>query len=676
MRKPDGAPMIFQTPITIWDTESELMRPGYMAPKTVCISTANDRSGKICSTLDPTRNVHCVAKRTLAGVSGGHNIAYDLACLVAHHDLLDDVLVALEESRIVDTMIIERLAEIYQGDKRGPLNLSYCCQRYGMQALDKGETQLSFGPLWGLPISSYSKEQVDYSLSDAEATLRLFRRQEARWLATGKIHWSDVSELTRRAFWLQICMCRGLRSDPISIDELFEVTSAEIDQLRHEFTIRKFLRPDGSKDMKAIRAWVSYAYDGAPPMTEESAASKRDRQKAAEQGIHKKPFAPQVCTDRATLEESGNPILEDFARYGETASVLNKDLPMLASGVDYPIHTRWGIAGTGRTTSSAPNIQNFRRNSPKRCNHCGCVYHAVKKICPKCGCKKATSLMGIRECIIPREGYVFLAIDHSGLELCTLAQQIVKMLNLRHMADDINAGIDLHSRVGCLIAGVPYDVFRQRYKDGDLEAALQRNCGKVYQFGRHGGMGEETLKYYAKQGYQLDLTDAFCHDLVHNWGPKANPDGAEYLRAIRRFYPQNAQKRYQVKCYGSNITRSDCTYSAAANHAFQHLGAMIESRVGWELMREQLTGRTRDGHRSPLGECFMSNFVHDEFVFEVPWRLVDDADQRLHYNMTEIPKPLLPDVRIRAESVAMDRWSKRAKRVEKNGKLGVWHYEA
>jgi len=692
--------MAFEQPLICWDLETERFAPGYMAPKPVCLTWAHDQdfltfgpgvgsrlhtdeySFGICATSE----IWNAAQHVLQKVSCGHHIVYDLGCLVAHYaDLVVPVLQALKENRIIDTMILERLAEIYKGDGRGPLGLSFIGQKYGLPALagksedeEVDSIQCSYGPLLGAPIEAYTKEQIQYATLDAIHDLRLFRRQEIKWLQPQKVFWNDLAELNRRAFWLHMAHCRGLRTDPYSIEELFEVTSAEIKEFQSEFVKLGFLRQDRDgtchKNTEIVKQWVAYAYDNKPPMTKESGDRKKKQREKAKQGKPTKDFEPSISIARATLEESGNPILEDFARYGETAAVLNKDLPMLLKGTEHPIHTHWGIASTCRTTSSGPNIQNPRRGSPKKCRQCGAVYHSIKKSCPKCKSPEARTLMGIRECFIPRPGYAFVAIDHSGIELCTLAQQIVKALGLRRMADRINSGADLHSDVGCLIANLPYEEFRRLYKAGDETISLQRNCGKVYQFGRHGGMGAKTLRYYAKQGYHLDLSLEFCEQLIQI-GKIANPDGAEWLRSIDRMFPQDREGRFTVKCWGSNVTRGGCTYSAAANHPFQHLATMIESKVGFEMIYEQLTGFTSEGVRSPLGECFMCNFVHDEFIFEAPIHLVHEVDQRLQYLMTTVPRVLLPDVQVKAESVAMDRWSKKARRIEENGILKVWHYE-
>jgi DNA polymerase-1 len=82
---------------------------------------------------------------------------------------------------------------------------------------------------------------------------------------------------------------------------------------------------------------------------------------------------------------------------------------MLRMGVEFPIHTRFDIVETGRTSSSGPNVQNIRR------------------------------LPGIRECFVPRDGWWFMQADYPGLELKTLAQVCIWLLGQSRLAEVLNA---------------------------------------------------------------------------------------------------------------------------------------------------------------------------------------------------------------------------------------------
>ena len=70
------------------------------------------------------------------------------------------------------------------------------------------------------------------------------------------------------------------------------------------------------------------------------------------------------------------------------------------------------------------------------------------------------------------------------------------------------------------------------------------------------------------------------------------------------------------------------------------------------------------------------NFAHDEFIVEVPLEWLHEVSLQLETIMATAPRKYLPDVKIASEAVAMLRWSKKAKRVERDGMLVPYDLEA
>ena len=75
----------------------------------------------------------------------------------------------------------------------------------------------------------------------------------------------------------------------------------------------------------------------------------------------------------------------------------------------------------------------------------------------------------IRECFVPREGWLFASTDYSMLESCTLAQVTYSWTGHSEMRLAINAGQDLHLRLAARIAGCTYEEAQARRKAGDRE---------------------------------------------------------------------------------------------------------------------------------------------------------------------------------------------------------------
>jgi hypothetical protein len=112
-------------------------------------------------------------------------------------------------------------------------------------------------------------------------------------------------------------------------------------------------QPVFSKDTHMIKAAVVTAYEGKPPLTEKTKHKLPDGKVVMRGGGN-------VATSRHVLEDSHNEELTTWSEYNEWGTLMAKDMPIFARGV---VHTRIGMANTGRPTSSDPNILNFRRNS-------------------------------------------------------------------------------------------------------------------------------------------------------------------------------------------------------------------------------------------------------------------------------------------------------------------------
>lgn len=633
--------------ISAFDFETCLIRPGLQAPPVVCMSgaTSLNPDGYLVPTEDVPDSLRAVL---LTSEIWGHNVAYDMSCAIENWpDLAPLIFEAYDSGKVFDTMLLERLGEIAGHSTRKDLSLDNVCQAHGLPALSKDPAiRLTFGQYLDRPLDEYAAEHREYAREDAVATLKLRKRQLERY---DRVNKADLAELTRQHLWLTLCRAWGLRVDPKSLDTLIVECKDHVEALREIVRDAGLVRENGSKDMKAIRGRVAIAYEGAPPMTKPT----RNRKSA-------KPFVPQVSTARTTLEESGDFLLEKFAEWGEWSSVQNKDIPMLALGAEMPIHTKWGFADTTRTTSSRPNVQNFRRGSHwKDCLSCDASVGVNESVC-RCGSTEFRKRQEIRECVVPRPGHCFVAADYGGVELATLAQNILWKLGLRRMVDLLNTGTDLHALFASEMLVLEYSHIVAHRGETKIENA--RQCGKVSNYGFPGGMAAPTLKWFAKQSYGLNLTVDECFELRRHW-ENTLPECAEYLCWIRKL--SDGKGRFNVEIPGSTIFRAGCTFCSAANCGFQGFAARLAARAGWYIAREMYAGGF-------LSRARMVNFVHDEFILECPIGTQTEIADGLVTLMKMAAVEIVPDVRIDVDAVAMNRWSKNAKRIVRNGELIIW----
>src|SRR5690606_29929088 len=115
-----------------------------------------------------------------------------------------------------------------------------------------------------------------------------------------------------------------------------------------------FVRPDGSKNVARIQQYVCHVY-GVPWRFVEKRSSTRTTWLTWEVCGEIPPAivtdAGNVSTNKVVLLDSNDPTLEAFSEWGQVSSVLAKDMPMLSAGTRAPIHTKFHMANTTRTTS-------------------------------------------------------------------------------------------------------------------------------------------------------------------------------------------------------------------------------------------------------------------------------------------------------------------------------------
>ncbi|MBX3218889.1 MAG: hypothetical protein KF795_00135 [Labilithrix sp.] len=638
----------------------------------------------------------------------GHNVAYDMAVICERFPALRPLVFrAYDDDRVTDTQLREQLLDIaggsyrYRIDKRG----RRVEKRYTLEAvadrrtgikLQKDGWRLSYGefqdvPLTGWPtrarevqararqrlaslpdpetiprkertpalleeiknlrglVDSAPEQCLRYPLDDARATFAVYEAQEihARYL-------NDQFRQARAAFWLHLSSAWGAKTNAEGVESLRREIEALLAETEDDLKLAGLVRANGTRDTKVAKA----------RMIEICA---RERLDLVRTEAHFEDDAPckgaddcreHVCLDADACERSGDDVLISYAELTTYRKVLSNDVKALAGGTYWPIHTRYGLAETGRTTSSKPNVQNWARG--RKCKACG------SKGCELCG--GTGTLDGAREAFIPRPGRVFAQADFPQLELYTLAQCCVSWLGKSRLADALNAGLDPHLSVAALILGTTYEDAKKNKATREVKEA--RGAGKVANFGFPGGLGIDSLVSYAKKSYGVVLTRDQAKRLKEHWF-EAWPEMPHYFARINALC-DNAANRAVVETLFTKRIRGNATYCAACNNGFQALGADCAKNAGWRITRAAYVDQA-----SPLFNARIVAFVHDEFIAEVDDATsAHDAAHELARLMVEGANVYLPDVPIpmsKMEPLLMRRWSKKAEpRFGKEGRLVPW----
>ncbi len=607
--------------LTALDTETELIRPGCLAPRCVCVSWADQGGAGVLHHSDPAA-FDFVRTAIDSGRTVYANAPYDLAVLICRWpELAPSVWRALEEGRISDVQTRQKLIDLAGGKlrKAGPYSLAGLAQRHLGRALDKDTWRLRYGELIDIPIAEWPEGARAYATDDARATLDVYAEQEPL------SKWAEDEAAQVRAHWaLHLIACWGVRTDGARVEALAAALQGESEGLLSRLVPAGLARADGSRLPKGAVRRMAEVLGEAAPLT--AKAQKDEARGMSRADIVRRAVEDgggvSVTTD--TAAESGDPLLKDYARYGQIQSTISGPVSALAKGTAEPIQTRFEVLmETGRTSSSSPNLQNIRREP------------------------------GIRECFTPRTGKVYVAADYSAAELHTLAQVCVDLFGESKLADALNDGIDVHTLVGSQLLRVDYDDAVALIAEGNREAKDARQLAKAANFGFPGGCSASTFCAIAK-GFGIEIDTRRAAELRASW-LTAWPEMAAFFRHVSGLEDRRMGGHW-VKQLRVPRVRGRASYTAACNSFFQGLAADGAKSALFQVAKEQ--------HMDPDSDLYGTRsvfFIHDEIIIESDESTAAQAAARLVEVMTSEFDKFTPDVPSKAEAVIMRYWSKDAK---------------
>jgi DNA polymerase-1 len=697
--------------VIAWDTETCLIRPGLLAPPLVCVTWQSPgEPASIVHHADPV--CEAMLRAWLMDpdvVLVGHNIAYDMAVIAERFPALRPLIfAAYDADRITDTQIrqwlLDNAAGCFRGrpDSKGKwipfeYTLESLARRVGME-LQKDGWRLSYSnfidtpiPQWpdhartvqanarlklaeleaalaalskaaeqkeargkalakeadGLRemIASEPEQCIHYPLDDARATLAVYLAQEKH-----AAYLDDQYRQSRAYFGLYLNSAWGLRTDEAGVALLRKAVEDELAEVEDELKQLGLMRADGSRDTKVAKARmveVCRRERIAIPRTDAHEACVKAAKAAGDPSLAD-ACTEHVCLDSEACDRTEDDVLVAYALATTLRKVLSNDIEALAGGILYPVHTRYGFAASGRTTSSKPNIQNQSKRD------------------------------GIREAFVARPGRVFIQADYPLLELYTLAQCCMSWLGHSKLAEALNAGIDPHMWVASIILQCTYDDALKNKSAPEVKKA--RQLAKPANYGFPGGMGipkfvastrKAVIKNDGRGAWEgMGLDEARAKLLREQWF-EAWPEMPEYFARVNSLLDEDSG-RASVETLFTKRTRGNASYCATANNGFQALGADAAKRAVWLVARACYVDQS-----SPLFNSRPVAFVHDELIAETDdGPHVHEAAYELARLMAEGANEFLPAVPIPVEKIeptAMRRWSKKATTVlDDGGRLVVW----
>lgn len=656
-----------------FDTETALIKVGLLAPPLTCTTWAEEKG----ESLGWVKDVQTFArlKTQLANpdvVSAGLNIAFDCAVIAAEWpELLPLVFEAYAKNRITDIGIRQKLIDIARGRFRGETDamsgvrtsheysLAALAERLLKKTRDKTTHRLGFGELRDVHPDKWPEGAAGYALEDAQDTLAIYRIQEQE---ADKLQ--DQFRQTRAAWGLHLISCWGIRTDPVQIERFREVVERDHKAALKICQDAGLIRAAGTRDTKAARTRmieVMKALGDKPKVTDAYINLRRKRDGKTDV-IMPEPLTKKdlknledplfgISVDEDACEASCDPVMIAYAKVTSLTTVVDTHIPALKRGVKYPIQARFEpLVETGRTS---------------------CKGFSLKESVNGYQLQNVRRLPGIRECFVPREGYLYADADFSGLELHTWAQTCLWALGESKLAEALNAKIDPHLVLASTMMELEYPVVKQRYKAGDDAVGGpqgSRQFAKIGNFGFQGGMASKTFRAWARAQYKTVIS-AEKADFIRNSWLRTWPEADAYFRWIQAMCEQGGGYA-NIEQWMSGRVRGLVPFTVAANTYFQGLGADATKDALFAIQKECYTIES-----SPLFDCRMVNYVHDSYMLEVPDDVVraDAAARRLVEVMVQVATRWLPDVPPRAEVTLSRKWSKNSKSAfDDKGRLIAW----
>lgn len=614
-------------PAVAFDTETELIAPGNQAPHLICL-TWTTPSGQ--AQIAHWRQAHALARELIEGATKesplvAHNAAFDLCVLGRQFpDLMPLIFDAYARDAIADTLIREKLLDIAHGSEPGKgkkrsYSLAALSSKYLGTELDKDTWRLRYGELKDVPLHEWEQGAKDYALTDAKSTLDVYEAQQ-KLVGVNTTYFIDAAAQCRADFALRLASNHGIVTCASSAERFKKQVEQEFLHVKATLVLGGLLKKQVKRDE------TTYVRN-----------TKKAQERLGEILGNKAARTPSglVQVNEGSCVASNDTLLLAYNRFSKLQTLMSKDCAILEQGAKDPIHTHFNVlVNTGRTSSSRPNMQNPRREP------------------------------GVRECFIPRPGYVFASADYEAAELHTLAQVCLTLFGVSTLGKQLNQGIDPHLAFASQLLQIPYEAAVAGKKSGDKKVSETRQMAKAANFGFPGGMGPKTFRDYARgYGFVLSLDEAA--NLRNKW-LASFPEMSRYFKYIATLCGKSGLANITHLC--TKRRRGLVHFTAACNSFFQGLAADGAKRALFKTQRHcQIISD------SPLFGSHVVNFLHDEIMLEVPEAKAHEAALKLAEVMEQEFNHFVPDVPVRASPQLMRCWSKDAKPVfDSRSRLIPW----
>lgn len=505
-----------------------------------------------------------------------HNAAFDIRVLEEHTNI--SFLEKYKKSGIWDTAIMYKLLHLaLVGEVPFKYNLALLSEKFLGVKLDKdNDIRMEYSQYLGkekdIPV-----EFLEYGARDVIATYLLFQHFKFEISKTQSSTWLSHGIQVGADYVLKRIHENGIGFDLARRDNWLEEKEKEMEKLSKKLYIHGWMRGEVGIRDTFYRILKRYGvYDFLPE---------------TETGLKSTSYDDLVKFQHIEF-------IRLYLKYIET----EKQMTFVKDINTSRIFPRYNVlVNTGRVSCSKPNIQQIPREG------------------------------GIREMFIPAKNNVFIDVDYTALELCSLAQVTYKQFGSSVMRDLINSGVDLHKYAAA-------EIYNKRIEDVTKK---ERQLAKILNFGLGANMGSETFVEYAA-GYGVTLTSDESAELKSKW-KELYPEMTDfwYVPGFKRSEINPDPRQTHMTTTGR--IRGACTYTAFLNTSFQGLAA-DGGKLALFYLQEA-------GYKIVC-------YVHDQVLVEVHKDVAHIELPKIQKIMVDSMSKVIPDVKISTEGQILERWTK------------------
>ena len=493
-----------------FDTETTMIAPGVI-PELIVLTFSDNKRSYIVSPDMVGAWVEMIYHSGCNIVA--HNVAFDYHVVYAALKFVDEVAMwksMVENNRVWDTMILDFLVRLANGEEDGPLrpkSLSDLSEHYLSVKLDK-TLQTEWYKFLNHPMQDIPDVYFTYALKDSAITRELFNE-----LYPVAVHISNHNSClidaygplthhtqVKGAIALTDCSRVGIKVDTVAQQNIGTELKLQINDIVQwlDSNYPSLFKRDVRKKYKGNL--IHNPTTGVPSIDHKALRiyllSIATEIKIKDKSIPKTDKSGEITTSADYWSEHKHVFIQQWQDMTTKAKLLNFVEQIKTDRVNPKYQA---LVRTGRTSCSKPNLQQM----------------------PKA--------QWFRKLFVPSKGTKFIIADYNAVELRCLGAICKSKFGFSQLARTFHEGIDPHAYTASSLSNIPFAEFMSLKKTDPEKFKRFRQSAKAVNFGVPGGLGAKSLMEYASASYGVQMTLDEAKEWKNKLVTEVYPELSRYL---------------------------------------------------------------------------------------------------------------------------------------------------